>query len=261
MLASAVPYLPVARPCTSRSSTRSGPRPVRGVAVRTADGSTFVSPDNGLTSAGLGGLRRRRSRRACSTTATCGTPRRRAPSAAATSSRPVAARLAAGLPTSSEVGTARRRRRARAARGARARRSRTTTCTARSCRSTTSATSRSTSQRSHLEQAGITLGDEVELRCSGKTLIVPFLETYGQAGRGRLVVCEDSFRTVTLAVNQGSAAPAAARRPRRAAGHLPAQRARSYQDRSCCRPSRTRSRSPAVERPVRPVCPLAAPAT
>ena len=61
-------------------------------------------------------------------------------------------------------------------------------------------------QRSHLEAAGIGLGDEVEVRCSGKTMVVPFLETYGQAGRGRLVVCEDSFRTITLAVNQGSAA-------------------------------------------------------
>ena len=31
-------------------------------------------------------------------------------------------------------------------------------------------------------------------------------ETYGEVGRGRLAVCEDSFRTVTIAVNQGSAA-------------------------------------------------------
>jgi S-adenosylmethionine hydrolase len=37
-------------------------------------------------------------------------------------------------------------------------------------------------------------------------MVVPFLEAYGEVGRGRLVVCEDSFRTVTIAVNQGSAA-------------------------------------------------------
>jgi S-adenosylmethionine hydrolase len=37
-------------------------------------------------------------------------------------------------------------------------------------------------------------------------MVVPFLETYGQVGRGRVAVCEDSFRTVTIAVNQGSAA-------------------------------------------------------
>ena len=60
--------------------------------------------------------------------------------------------------------------------------------------------------RSHLERAGIALGDTVELRCSGKARTVPFLLTYGQVGRGKLVVCEDSFRTVTIAVNQGSAA-------------------------------------------------------
>jgi hypothetical protein len=30
--------------------------------------------------------------------------------------------------------------------------------------------------------------------------------TYGEVPRGRLAVCEDSFRTVTVAVNQGSAA-------------------------------------------------------
>jgi S-adenosylmethionine hydrolase len=61
-------------------------------------------------------------------------------------------------------------------------------------------------QRAHLERAGITLGDTVELRCSGKARTVPFLTTYGQADRGALVVCEDSFSTVTVAVNQGSAA-------------------------------------------------------
>ena len=61
-------------------------------------------------------------------------------------------------------------------------------------------------ERRHLEQAGIVLGEQVELRCGGKAQTVPFLLTYGEAGRGRLVVCEDSFGTVTVAVNQGSAA-------------------------------------------------------
>ena len=60
--------------------------------------------------------------------------------------------------------------------------------------------------RSHLEQAGITLGDEVEVRCNGKARTVPFLLTYGEAARHSLVVCEDSFGTVTVAVNSGSAA-------------------------------------------------------
>jgi hypothetical protein len=37
-------------------------------------------------------------------------------------------------------------------------------------------------------------------------MTVPFTLTYGEVARGRLAVCEDSFRTVTIAVNQGSAA-------------------------------------------------------
>jgi len=48
----------------------------------------------------------------------------------------------------------------------------------------------------------------VELRCGGKSMNVPFTLTYGEVARGRLAVCEDSFRTVTIAVNQGSAASA-----------------------------------------------------
>jgi hypothetical protein len=39
-------------------------------------------------------------------------------------------------------------------------------------------------------------------------MTVPFTLTYGEVARGRLAVCEDSFRTVTIAVNQGSAAAA-----------------------------------------------------
>jgi S-adenosylmethionine hydrolase len=63
-------------------------------------------------------------------------------------------------------------------------------------------------QRSHLEAAGISLGDDVEMRCGGKTLHVRFTLTYGEVPRGRLALCEDSFRTITVAVNQGSAAKA-----------------------------------------------------
>jgi S-adenosyl-L-methionine hydrolase (adenosine-forming) len=59
--------------------------------------------------------------------------------------------------------------------------------------------------RSHLEQAGMALGDVVELRASGKARTVPFLLTYGEVGPRKLVVCEDSFGTITVAVNQGSA--------------------------------------------------------
>ncbi len=65
---------------------------------------------------------------------------------------------------------------------------------------------RSREQAADLEAAGQHLGDDVELRVGGKTLRAPFRLTYGEVPRGRLAVCEDSFRTITIAVNQGSAA-------------------------------------------------------
>lgn len=60
--------------------------------------------------------------------------------------------------------------------------------------------------RADLEAAGMSLGDTVELRCSGRTMTVPFRLTYGDVAPGRLTVCEDSFRSVMIAVNLGSAA-------------------------------------------------------
>lgn len=62
-----------------------------------------------------------------------------------------------------------------------------------------------TLSRSDLEAAGMTFGDTVELRCNGRTLIVPFTATYGEVAPGRLTLCEDSFRAVMLAVNAGHA--------------------------------------------------------
>jgi S-adenosylmethionine hydrolase len=59
--------------------------------------------------------------------------------------------------------------------------------------------------RSDLEAAGIAFGDTVEVRCNGRTLAVPFTATYGEVPRGRLTLCEDSFRAVMLAVNAGHA--------------------------------------------------------
>ena len=59
--------------------------------------------------------------------------------------------------------------------------------------------------RAALEAAGIRFGDTVEVRCNGRTLAVPFTATYGDVARGRLTLCEDSFRAVMLAVNAGHA--------------------------------------------------------
>lgn len=59
--------------------------------------------------------------------------------------------------------------------------------------------------RADLEAAGIHLGDTVELRCNGRTLSVPFTLSFGEVPRGRLSLCEDSFRSIQLAVNAGKA--------------------------------------------------------
>ena len=60
-------------------------------------------------------------------------------------------------------------------------------------------------RRSDLEAAGIQLGDLVELRCGGRTSEVPFTLSFGEVPGGRTVVCEDSFRAITIAVNGGRA--------------------------------------------------------
>lgn len=60
-------------------------------------------------------------------------------------------------------------------------------------------------RRSDLEAAGIQLGDVVELRCGGRAMEVPFTLTFGEVPAGRTVVCEDSFRAITIAVNGGRA--------------------------------------------------------
>ena len=177
--------------------------PARGVAVRTADGSVFVSPDNGLTSLAweaAGGA---------VAAHVLDNPELWHPAPARTFRgrdvfSPVAARLASGVPLE-QVGSPLpvddlERLVARPpiveedhVHGEVVQVDHFGNLTL-------------NLERGHLAQAGIALGEVVELRCSGKTQTVPFLLTYGQAGRGRLVVCEDSFGTVTIAVNSGSAA-------------------------------------------------------
>jgi S-adenosylmethionine hydrolase len=202
VLASAVPYLPVPAVHLALVDPFRA-KPARGVAVRTGDGSTFVAPDNGLTSQAwevAGGVVR---------VHVLDNAQLWHPTPARTFRgrdvfSPVAARLAAGLPleqvgTELEVDELERL----------------------AVRQPTVEHDHVHGEvvqvdhfgnltlnlsRLHLEQAGIRVGDQVELRCSGKSLVVPFLLTYGEVGRGRLAVCEDSFRTVTIAVHSGSAA-------------------------------------------------------
>ncbi len=201
VLASAIPYLPApAVHLALVDPFRAAP--VRGIAVRTADGSMFVSPDNGLTSQawqGAGGA---------VAAHVLDDPQWWNPAPARTFRgrdvfSPVAARLAMGLPLE-QVGSAvdvdQLERIA--------------------VRAPTVDDDHVHGEvvmvdhfgnltlnlrRIELEAAGMTLGDTVEVRCGGKAMTVPFTLTYGEVARGRLAVCEDSFRTVTVAVNQGSA--------------------------------------------------------
>jgi S-adenosylmethionine hydrolase len=59
--------------------------------------------------------------------------------------------------------------------------------------------------REELESLGITLGDGLELRVGGKTHAVQFCQTFAEVPAGRLAILEDSYRRISVAVNQGSA--------------------------------------------------------
>jgi hypothetical protein len=59
--------------------------------------------------------------------------------------------------------------------------------------------------RSDLEAAGIALGDTIELRYGGKTMRVPFTLSFAEVPPGRTFVYEDSFRAITVVTNMGRA--------------------------------------------------------
>lgn len=59
--------------------------------------------------------------------------------------------------------------------------------------------------RSDLEAAGISLGDTLELRYGGKAMRVPFTLTFSDVAPGRTFVYEDSFRAITIVTNMGRA--------------------------------------------------------
>lgn len=202
VLASSVPYLPA--PAVHLALVDPFRTvPARGIAVRTADGSTFVAPDNGLSSQAwkvAGGAVRAH---------VLDDQSLWMPNAARTFRArdvfsPVAARLAAGLPIE-QVGSPvdvdeLERLEVRQASVDEDHVHAEVVQVDHFGNLTLNV------QRADLESAGIQLGDEVEMRCGGKTLHVTFTLTYGEVPRGRLALCEDSFRTITIAVNQGSAA-------------------------------------------------------
>lgn len=200
MLAEAVPYLPVGVHLALVDPFRT--THVRGVAVRCADGSVFVSPDNGVASRGwevAGGAVE--AYELTDRTLWAANPARsfRGRDVFA----PVAAHLARGVPLA-DVGPAvpvGELRRAEApvpsvhgdhVHGA--------------VRMVDHFGNLALNvRRSDLEAAGIQLGDVLELRCGGRALEVPFTLTFGEVPPGRTAVCEDSFRAITVAVNGGRA--------------------------------------------------------
>ena len=180
------------------------------LAIRTADGSTFVAPDNGLTSQAWGAAG------GAVQAHVLDNPELWHPTPPRTFRgrdvfSPVAARLAAGLPIE-DVGTPVPVEELEVI-AVRAATVDDDHVHAEIVMVDHFGNLTLNVQRADLEAAGIHLGDVVELRCGGKTMTVPFTLTYGEVARGRLAVCEDSFRTITVAVNQGSAAtPLRARR-------------------------------------------------
>jgi S-adenosylmethionine hydrolase len=61
-------------------------------------------------------------------------------------------------------------------------------------------------RREQLELVGVAVGDPVDVRVGGQTYRLPFAETFGSVPAGGLVLHEDSFRWLAVAVNQGRAA-------------------------------------------------------
>ena len=60
--------------------------------------------------------------------------------------------------------------------------------------------------REHLDGAGVVPGTRVELTCRGDSFFAVAARTFGDAATGELILYEDSYRNVAVAVSRGSAA-------------------------------------------------------
>jgi S-adenosylmethionine hydrolase len=60
--------------------------------------------------------------------------------------------------------------------------------------------------REHLDGAGVVPGTRVELTCRGDSFFAVAARTFGDAAPGELILYEDSYRNVAVAVSRGSAA-------------------------------------------------------
>jgi S-adenosyl-L-methionine hydrolase (adenosine-forming) len=61
-------------------------------------------------------------------------------------------------------------------------------------------------RREHLQHAELGAGTRVELTCHGDRFYATFARTFGDAARGSLILYEDSYGSLALAVSRGSAA-------------------------------------------------------
>jgi S-adenosyl-L-methionine hydrolase (adenosine-forming) len=68
-------------------------------------------------------------------------------------------------------------------------------------------------RRGDLERAGVTVGDPVELRARGRAHRLVFAETFASVPAGELVLHEDAFGSLAIAVNLGRAADRLDARP------------------------------------------------
>lgn len=200
-LAAALPYLPVGVHLALVDPVAAQvPRPV---VVQAADGSTFLAPDNGLAS--LAWEKAGGATAAFEVTeATLFLPNPSITFRGRDIFAPVAARLAAGL-SPQEVGPA--------LDPAELVRLRQPTARVHGDHVHGEVTAVDhfgnlalNMNRSDLEAAGLALGDTVELRIGGRALQIPLTVTYGEVAAGRLAICEDAYRRITIAVNLGSAA-------------------------------------------------------
>jgi S-adenosylmethionine hydrolase len=203
LLADAVAYLPVGVHLAVVERLGDGADDAgRGVAVRTADGSTFVAPDNGLTSLcwdALGGV---------TAAHEIANPALWPPAPSAMFRgrdvyAPVAARLAAGLPL---AGVGPRLDPADLRRLVRPRCVVDDDHVHAEVLGVDHAGNLSLNvTRADLEAAGMLLGDDVEIRGAGREHVVAFTYSCGEVPVGAATVCEDAARRLMVAVNHGRA--------------------------------------------------------
>lgn len=60
--------------------------------------------------------------------------------------------------------------------------------------------------REHLERVGVTAGTRLDVEIGGRSVAAIVARTFSDAGPGELVLYEDSYRNLALAINRGSAA-------------------------------------------------------